>query len=181
MKIESATKFEKKISAMLDTEGLVEVHNVSIVRTENGEIKAYPPTREYPTKDGGKGYEKIVFFKDFEAADAEAARMVNEKDEKFYEFNKPIDIKGGQKLGIATMKAHVKLKVSVLPATEEKAARLIIPSREYAKKGETEKKTAYFVWPFANQGEKLKEEIAALIEQITAEAKPYEPKEAEVE
>lgn len=181
MKIESAIKFEKKISAMLDTEGLVEVHNVSIVRTDDGEIKAYPPNREYTTKNGAKGYEKIVFFKDFSAADAEAARMVNEKDEKFYAFSKPVDIKGGQKLGIATLKAHVALKVSVLSATEEKAARLLIPSREYTKKGEDEKRTAYFVWPFSNQGEELKAEIAALTDQIIAEAKPYEPKQAEVE
>ena len=177
MKIENATKFENgNISALLDTEGLVGVSNVSIVRTEDGQIKAYPPTRPYTTKDGSKAYDKIVFFKSFEEADAEAARMVEEQDAKFYAFSNPVKIKGGEKIGIATLQAHVALKVSVLPATEDKPARLIIPTREYTKKGETEKRTGYYVWPFTNQGDELKAEIAAMTEQIIAEAKPYEPK-----
>lgn len=180
MKIENATKYENgNITALLDTEGLVGVNNVTIVRAEDGSIKAYPPTRPYTAKNGTKGYEKIVFFKNFEEADAEAARMVEEQDDKFYPFREPMQIKGGQKLGLATLQAHIALKVSVLPATADKAARLIIPTREYNKKledGKTERKTGYYVWPFTQQGDELKTEIAALTEQIIAEAKPYEPK-----
>lgn len=171
MKLTKSTSYPNRIIALIDTEDVVEVRNVSIVKTDKGEIKAFAPSIPFTTANGEKKYDKIVVFKDHKAADEAAAKLYESKD--FHPFQTPIAIKGGEKVGTATLKARVSLKVTVLPETEDKSATLIVPSRKYNDKDGNPKSVCY-VWPFTKTGDELKDEIADLMSQIIAEAQPAE-------
>lgn len=174
MKLVSATKFDQKTVALIDTEIAVDVHNVSIIKTEDGTIKAMPPFRAYKAKDDTTKFDRVVTFKSGDEVNNLVATMLEGDSKKIYLFDKPSQTKNGEKIGLATVSARVVLKVDVFHATKEKPARLVLPFREYEQDGK--KRRANYVWPFTTTGDELKAEINALTEEILSQAKPYEPK-----
>ena len=178
LNIVSATKFEKSVSAIVEVKD-ASIRSCSLVRTNEGEIKVFAPTVPYTKKDGTKGYDRIIVFKDLDAANKQAAELLENQDTAVKLFDTPTKTNIGDRIGYVTIKADCNLHVTVMLPTEDKEAALILPSR-IAKNGDDDKgKKIYYVWPFATTGDELKAEIKELTDKILEVAKDYVPKAAD--
>ena len=154
------------------------VKSVSVIVKDDGETVAYPPQERYTVK-GDNGdvtkYRKVVVFKDAKAMNAAADALVKNPTEDIHLLQTPYDIKGGKRIGFATLTGDVTLNVTVVVDKDGKRS-LFIPGEKYTN---NEGKDAFSVYVRPISGESKEEydaEKEALIDAIIAVAKPYEQK-----
>ena len=172
--IVNATRFDNRISAIIEVPGAT-VYSCPLFKNQDGDIVTFPPTVSYSKKNGETGYDKVVVFKDIEAANKQASELYEANDPAVKLFEQPSETKMGLRLGFVTLKTNITLKVTVLMATEDKPAVLKLPKRVIKKDDKNEELN--LVWPFTTKGEELKAEIQALTEEIIKVAKDYVPAE----
>lgn len=154
------------------------VKDVSVIVNDNSETLAYPPQERYETTDANGEkvvkYSKVVVFKDAKAMNEAADALLKNPTDDIYLLPTPKDIKGGKRVGVATLVGDVTLRVTVLVNEDKKS--LVLPGRQYEAEGQ--KRKALFVKLFDSNDDAAKADREALVEEIIANAKPYEKKEA---
>jgi hypothetical protein len=171
--LKNSTVYENGVvTALIGVEN-ARVQDCTVAKLDNGDVVAWAPQERYE-KDGNVTYKKVVTWNG-EAMNAAAAALVANPTEDLHLYAEPFAVNGGSKIGVATLVGDCTVKVTVL-TKEDGSKTLVLPGRKYTSKdGKT--RTAYFVWPFETSGDELKAEIDALVAEIVANAKPYEPKE----
>lgn len=154
------------------------VKNVSVVMKDDGEVVAYPPQEKYTAKVDGQDvvkYNRVVVFRDAKAMNAAADALVKNPTSDIRLLPTPFDIKGGKRLGYATLTGDVTLNVVVM-AYKDGTKNLFIPREKY-KDGDGNDQTIIFVKPISGEtNEEYTAEKEALIDAIIAVATPAEEK-----
>jgi hypothetical protein len=154
------------------------VKNVSVVMKDDGEVVAYPPQEKYTAKVDGQDvvkYNRVVVFRDAKAMNAAADALVKNPTSDIRLLQTPFDIKGGKRLGYATLTGDVTLNVIVM-VYKDGTKNLYIPREKYQDQ-EGKDQAVIFVKPISGEtDEEYKAEKEALIDAILAVATPAEQK-----
>ena len=155
----SATKFaDGNISFLVKIEDAT-VPGCSVIVKDDGSLIVYAPTKPYPGKDGKTKYNRIITFSDPASMSQQVQTMLETNSENFTRFQTPVPIKGGERIGTATVTGTIVLKCTYLPENAEKPAKVLFPGREIV------------------NGNSLEQDINNLIPKVLEIATDYVPAE----